>query len=312
MSLLRVIISLSSLLVYGAAFGQSAPMDSIPFKLHSDNRIYTYCKVNNSDTLIFLVDTGASDMVINSERISKVELNFDGQLDNIGTTGIGSVKASKSNLVTFGRQVIREVKFISIPYPNERWDGVLGLSVLNQFVVKIDYDKMLIYLFDKYKYYPQEKDINKIKMRYLHQVPVVDVEIKTIDGKERKLTMEIDTGSDRILDVSTSYVNNNKLLGVYTSAFAKSTVTSSDGKEGVIYNVYFPVVKLARLEFYKVPGGVAQIQHGIMNTNGFDGIIGNWFLKRFNLTFDFKNDYIYLEPNNHLHTAYYRFLTDTN
>jgi len=289
-------------------FAQNKPIDSIPFKLEKDNRIYTYIKVNKSDFLYFLIDTGASDMVINSEKLSKVNMTFDSNVQNTGTTGVNTVKSSTSNLLSWGNQNLTNVRFISIPFPNEKWDGVLGLSVLKRYNVKIDYNKMQIYLYEKNIF--KNEDLHKIKIHYVKKVPIIEIKIKTIDNKIHTLKMEIDTGSDRIIDISTPYVNNNNLLDIYKSSFATSTVTSSDGNSGTILNNYFPIVTIANFEFYKIPGGLAQIEFGIMNTDGIDGIIGNWFLKRFNLTFDFKNDYLYLEPNNNLHTTYYEFLTN--
>jgi hypothetical protein len=291
-------------------FSKNIPIDTIPFILEKDNRIYTYCKVNNSDSLYFLIDTGASDMVIRTNRLSKVKMNFDSELQNMGVTGTNTVKVSTNNIFSWGDQNIEESSFIAIPYPNEKWDGVLGLSILKRYVIKIDYDTKQIYLYNKDNYQAPNK--KGLKITYKHNVPFVDVEIETIDNKNSTLSLELDTGSDRIIDISTSYVNSNKLLDVYTTTFATTKVSgSSDGNNnGVIYNVYFPKVKIADYELYKIPGGVAQIQNGIMNMNGVDGMIGNWFLKRFNLTFDFKNNYLYLEPNNHLHTRYFNFLTN--
>ena len=287
---------------------QSIPIDSIPFKLEKDNRIYTYLKVNKSDSLYFLFDTGASDMVINSEILSKVNMDFNSTISNMGTTGQNQVKLSTHNTVFWGTQKLKNLQFISISYPNEKWDGVLGLSLLKRFVVKIDYNTMLIYLYDKNNY--QNLNNNKLKISYAHNVPIIEVEIKTIDNKTHNLHLEIDTGSDRIIDISTSYVNNHKLLDIYPKAFATSTVTSSDGNYGTILNNYFSVVTISEFELYKIPGGLAQIEFGIMNTDEIDGIIGNWFLKRFNLTFDFKNNYLHLAPNNNLHTPYYDFITN--
>ena len=298
-----IFFNLSSFLV----LAQNSPIDSIPFKLEKDNRIYTYLKVNKSDSLYFLVDTGASDMVINSEILPKINMNFNSTITNMGTTGENQVKLSTENTVIWGTQELNNLEFISIPYLNEKWDGVLGLSVLKRFVVKIDYSKMLIYLYDKNNY--QNVNTNKLKINYAHNVPIINVKLKTIDHKTHHLRLEVDTGSDRIIDISTRYVNTHKLLHIYPKAFATSTVTSSDGNSGTILNNYFPLVTISEFEFYKIPGGLAQIEFGIMNTDDIDGIIGNWFLKRFNLTFDFKNDYLYLEPNNNLHTPYYEFLT---
>lgn len=286
---------------------QNTPIASIPFQLEDDNRIYTYLKVNKSDSLYFLVDTGASDMVINSEILSKVDMNFNSTVSNMGTTGVNQVKLSTDNTVLWGTQALKNLDFISIPYPNEKWDGVLGLSLLTRFVVKIDYSTMLIYLYDRDKY--QNSSSSKVKISYAHNVPIIEVKIKTVDNKTRNLRLELDTGSDRVIDISTSYVKRHRLLDVHPKAFATSTVTSSDGNSGKILNHYFPVVTISDFELYKIPGGLAQIDFGIMNSDEIDGIIGNWFLKRFNLTLDFENDYLYLEPNNNLHTAYYKFLT---
>ncbi|OYQ45191.1 pepsin/retropepsin-like aspartic protease family protein [Flavobacterium aurantiibacter] len=308
MKIWKTIHVLAVLLFFGEAFSQSKPIDSIQFFLKSDNRIYTYVKVNDVDSLLFLIDTGASDMVINSEIITKkkLKLNFDSEETNSGTTGINIVKKSSGNKAKWGLQEIDNLSFISIPYPNELWDGVLGLSLLKRFCIEINYDKKLVYLFDKVSFKNQKQ--NTIKFKYKERVPFVDIRIKTIDGKTRNVCLEIDTGSDRILDLSTSYVNLNKLLDVYKQCFAVSNITSSDGNTGKIFNVYFPQINIADFHFYKIPGGVAQIQNGIMNINGIDGIIGNSFLKRFNITLDFKNELISFEPNDYLHTKYFDFL----
>ena len=298
-----IIFSFSSFLL----FAQNTPIDSIPFKLEKDNRIYSYLKVNNTDSLYFLIDTGASDMVISSRNKSKAKIEINSSTQNKGTTGVNKVGMSTNNVVQWGNQRIDNLNFLSIPYPNEKWDGVLGLSLMRKYTVKIDYDAMLIYLYDKKTY--QNKNPNGLKIKYKHQVPFVDVCIKTIDDKTHNLSLEIDTGSDRIIDISTSYVNKKKLLDVYKSSFANSTVTSSDGNSGTIFNVYFSKVKISNFELYKIPGGVAQIQFGLMNMIDIDGMIGNWFLKRFNLTLDFQNDYLYLEPNNYIYTPFYEFLT---
>jgi len=291
----------------GLLLAQNTLLCSIPFKLEPDNRIYTYLKINKTDSLYFLLDTGASDMVINAEVSSKVNMNFNSTVTNIGATGENEVRMSTGNTVLWGNQELKNLDFIAIPYPNERWDGVLGLSTLRQFVVKIDYSTMLIHLYDKNSYQPLKS--NRLKIRYAHNVPIVEVAVKTIDNKTHNLRLEIDTGSDRIIDISTRYVDRHKLLDIHPKAFATSTVRSSDGNSGTIKNHYFPKVTIADFDLYKVPGGLAQIEFGIMNTDGIDGIIGNWLLKRFNLTFDFKNDYLYLEPNNYLYTAFYDFLT---
>lgn len=288
--------------------GQNIPIDSIRFELKDDNRIYTYCKINESDSLLFLIDTGASDLVIDSEKLDKVSLNFEGTIENLGTTGTNAVLLSTNNELSWGSQVISNIPIISIPYPNEIWDGVLGLSVLTNYTIKIDYDSMKVYLFDKSTFKMSPDTNNKLFFQY--NVPFIEIEVVTPDWVNRKMKVEIDTGSDRILDISTKYARANNLKIEKNDVFAVSTVVSSDGNSGKISNVFFPKVKISEMEFYQIPGGISEIEYGIMNKEGVDGILGNWFLKRFNLTFDFQNNYLTLEPNNHLHSPYYKFLIE--
>ena len=289
-------------------FAQNIPIDSIPFKLEK-RKIYIPCKVNQSDTLYFMLDTGATDMVLNSKGLSKVKMVFDSTIENFGTTGKNILNLSTENTFSFGNQNLKKIKFITIP--NKEGDGIIGLSVLRQYIVKIDYDSRHLILYHKKNYQAPHK--NKVKFKFQYGVPFIQVTMQTIDGKTRNLKLELDTGSDRIIDISANYANKHKkLLNICKkNAFAISKVTSSDGKTGTIYNVYFPKVKISDFETYKIPGGIAdQIQGGMMNAEGVDGIIGNWYLKRFNLIFDFENNNLYLEPNNYMYTPFYEFLTN--
>ena len=246
-------------------------------------------------------------MVVNSEVLWKFDITLNSTASNTGATGENIVELSTGNTVVWGKHETKPLDFVAIPYPDALWDGVLGLSLLKQFVVELNYDDMHVYLYDKKRY--KSTASNKVILTYAHGVPVVKAMVKTADQKTRSLRLEIDTGSDRILDISTHIVNTHHLLKFYPKPFAKSTVMSSDGNSGDIINDFFPMVELGGFEFYKIPGGLAQVPNGILNKPDIDGMLGNWFLKRFNLTFDFENDYLYLRPNNYVHSAYYEFLT---
>jgi hypothetical protein len=72
---------------------QNKPVATLPFELKSDNRIYIKCRVNQSDTLTFLFDTGAGAMVINESILGKkLNLVLDSTANNVGTNGAGKVK----------------------------------------------------------------------------------------------------------------------------------------------------------------------------------------------------------------------------
>lgn len=292
-------------------FSQNIPMDSIPFTFGKNHKkIYIYCKVNQTDSLRLMVDTGASDLVIFSEKLSKVKMNFNATAENQGTVGKNTVKVSEGNTVFFGKQTIKNLSIISFSYPYEEWDGIVGLSVLKFFTVKIDYNSMQLYLFYPEEYKPPHK--NRLKLKWHSQIPYVKIKIQTIDKKIRNLKLTLDTGSDRAITLSKSFVNKHKkLFNIYKkNSFASSQIVSSDGTKRKIYDVFFPKVKISNFETYKIPGGISSVSggKGVLDDETIDGIMGNNYLKRFNITFDFENEYLYLEPNNYMYTPFYEFL----
>lgn len=55
----------------------------------------------------------------------------------------------------------------------------------------------------------------------------------------------------------------------------------------------------------KVAGAFSTLTSGMPNKGDIDGMIGNNFLKRFNMLIDFRNNKIYLQPNNFYYTPFY-------
>ena len=66
-------------------------------------------------------------------------------------------------------------------------------------------------------------------------VPFVQLPVK-LNGKLHNLLLEIDTGSDRIIDLDTPFVNKNRLLDTQ-KPFAISRIASSDGGSGDLHLV---------------------------------------------------------------------------
>lgn len=82
---------------------KKAPVGEIPFAIAGDSRIYVTAFVNGSDSLRFLVDTGASSIVLNTNSPKLKGLIHNGELaDNLGTSGENSVEYSNDNSVKVG------------------------------------------------------------------------------------------------------------------------------------------------------------------------------------------------------------------
>lgn len=55
----------------------------------------------------------------------------------------------------------------------------------------------------------------------------------------------------------------------------------------------------------KVAGAFSTLTSGMLSKKDIDGMMGNKFLKRFNMFIDFRNNKIYLQPNNYYYTPFY-------
>ena len=141
---------------------------------------------------------------------------------------------------------------------------------------------------------------------YKYDVPFITVPAK-INGSVYDLLLEVDTGSDRVLDLNTPFVNSHNLLDTQ-KPFAISRISSSDGGSGELKNVFFEEVRIGQYVLPKVAGAFSTLTEGMQSKSDIDGTLGNNFLKRFNMVIDFDGQTIWLQPNNYLYTPFYGFL----
>lgn len=107
--------------------------------------------------------------------------------------------------------------------------------------------------------------------------------------------------------MNTPFVNKNNLLDTQ-KPFASSRIASSDWGSGELKNVFFDEVVVGPYIMPKVAGAFSTLTSGMQSKEDIDGMIGNNFLKRFNMIIDFKNNMLYLQPNNFYYTPFYDFL----
>lgn len=280
----------------------------IPFTLADDNRIYVTASVNGSDSLRFLVDTGASSIVLNPNSPKLHGHIHQGETaSNLGTSRENTIQYSNDNTVAVGTILYNSAGCAHIPYPPEFWDGVLGLNALSAFNIEINYDDSKIYCYPKNEPLQPEKSLVKLAFTYIYNVPFIELPVR-LNGTLHNLTLEVDTGSDRVIDINTPFVNKHRLLETQ-APFAISRITSSDGGGGELHNVYFDEVIIGPYTMPRVAGAYSTLTVGMQSKDDIDGMIGNNMLKRFNMLIDFACNYIYLQPNNNYYTPFYPTLT---
>ena len=294
------------------ARAEVTPVDTIPFELGADNRLYVTVYINGQDDrpLRFLLDTGATDVVLNSNSPRTEGLaSFTGSVENNSANSVETIPSTEpSQVVRMGSRAISGLKLIAIPYPPDAWDGVLGLSYLRNFDVRIDYRRKSIFLYELGDGQKAASDkAVRLKMDYCLGVPVVPVGVR-VGGVDYLVSVEVDTGSDRVFDLNTPFVRRNGLLGTQ-KPFAISRIAGTVKDGGELQNVYFDSVTLGdALTLPRIPGAFSTVTAGVQASDAMDGVLGNNFLQRFNQLYDFKNNFLYLEVNDRLYTPFYDFL----
>ncbi|MFN3382629.1 MAG: retropepsin-like aspartic protease, partial [Runella zeae] len=134
---------------FGYFLSGNSKFTRIPFEMHA-NLIVVPVKVNDSDTLHFILDTGVSSVLItNPDAIKKQKLHFTRKVQLTGagegqaltasvaignTIQMSKMMATHQNMVVLDEDVLKLSEYVGVPI-----DGIFGYDVFNNFVVTIDF-----------------------------------------------------------------------------------------------------------------------------------------------------------------------------
>lgn len=105
--------------------------------------------IDGSYTMELMIDTGASMSVLKTsfveENMADAFFNADALIMN---TANGKVEGKRLMVETFtlGRHALKEVEIGVVPLPDFKFDGLLGMNVLNRFDFFIDQEQRLLIL----------------------------------------------------------------------------------------------------------------------------------------------------------------------
>jgi predicted aspartyl protease/Tfp pilus assembly protein PilF len=290
---------------------QSGPeVVTIPFEMYG-NRPFIKVKINNKQTLRFVIDTGASLSVISdkaAETLGIKPIARGGHARAVGGSGTFAITYGLLDSVLIGDAkidlvpvYIRTVHSPSEAREEERADGYIGLSVLSNFAVTIDYqDKKIILDRTELKVEnavapltPESEDKINIPLRSTSG-GLASAE-GLLAGHEKPFNFIIDTGAS-------------------TTVISKSAVKRFSLENLKLKNMIFQVVGAAGIEKDVEAIGLATLTVNnlrqrnaralILNldpvneTSGFEqhGILGGDFLRHFLVQMDMRQFKFHLTP----------------
>ena len=275
-----------------------------PFEFQA-NLVIVPVKINDSDTLHFILDTGVSSILLTDpsvakklgmKSIRKVKISGAGEGDEIeagividNTIRIGDMIGYRQNLVIFQDDNLKLSEFVGTPI-----HGIIGYEIFNRFVVTMDFSTNEIILEnpEHYKYKPSKGERFPITIE--SNKPYLSVMELMNDNHSIPLKVILDTGAGHAISLESSEIPlPNKVLKAQLGRGLNGNINGSLGR--------IPMLKVGKFEMKNLVASFPDSNsYRLRNTilTERQGSVGCEFLRRFKVTFNYRDQYIVLKPIN--------------
>jgi predicted aspartyl protease len=269
---------------------------SVPFE-YSHKEIVIKVRVNGSEPLDFLLDTAATQTVLDRRVAAETFLDKQGALQIMAAGGAMPAQTTTVPRMEIGDVVLGDVQALMLDMTpqmrqmGKRIAGIIGANVLSKFAVTIDFGRSQVVFNDSASYKPPAgasliSFTNK-------QGPLV----KAVLAPGVEVACLVDTGA--AFNNLPSAVAK-KFLGLATPHMTEGT--GLDGRPVKLATVNIPMVKLGAQTIRNVSFTYSVDQELQAQTRGFvqasnAGVLGNPFWQNFALTLDYKFQRLVLQPN---------------
>ncbi|MEO8415098.1 MAG: aspartyl protease family protein [Ginsengibacter sp.] len=272
-----------------------------PFKQLSGGVILVQARFDTiAQPLNFILDSGSGAISLDSSTTA--EFNIPHVPSGRSVTSIAGSRqvdyAQNKRLVFPGLTVdsldffINDYDILSSVY-GEKIDGIIGYSFFSKYIVKINFDSLLIKVYSPGSIrYPSGGFL-------LHPLftalPIQPLTIK--DARTIRANFYIDTGAGLCFLMSKQFEEDSAVLKKRRRPVSIQ-VQGLGGKKLMSLTI-IKEVQIGPYRFKKVPANILDDTYNATSYPFLGGLIGNDLLRRFNLTFNYPKREIHLLPNTH-------------
>ena len=303
---MKIIILLLSLLFFANCNNEKLS------NFNYTSSIFIDVKINDSVTGKFILDTGASLTLLDSQFVKKNNIS----LFRIGNIDLGGTGNSPAKSVPIYQNI--KTMFLNNNFSSEFLttydlkkiipieDGIAGINFFKNKIVKIDYKNEILTFLENNK--EIDNSYTKIPLTLIKTKPYMLLHIKINDSISISGQFLIDTGSEFAVTLNSYYSEKLKLYEKIDKKIIKKVTNG-----GIGGNTYKFLIKADKIKFYgfKIQdiliSCVKQEFEHIEKTKQILGRVGNLFLENFDVIFDINNKFMYLKPNeNYKEFNYFR------
>ncbi|MDR9419425.1 aspartyl protease family protein [Gracilimonas sp.] len=285
---------------------------TVPFEL-INNLIVIEIRINGSEPLKFILDSGAGRNIITTLYDETIELKnlMTVRLAGLGTGNSLEAFHSYDNEMKIGDRIIGEEIEILIlkedllhlsSYMGTEIHGIFGYTFFESFAVEINYSRELLRIYDtkefenKFKKLPKNWRWHKLPISVEDKKPHLNIHYKHSQSSDYKsLKFLVDSGASNSFSLYEMTDENIKV--------PSKTVNSiiGTGLSGLLIGEIGKVQKMKMGEFESnepiVSFPDSQSVRRALQINDRKGSVGGDILRRFKVIFHYENEMLYLRKN---------------
>jgi predicted aspartyl protease len=252
-----------------------------------------------------LFDTGANEPMLSAAFAKKMRIrggtsfSAAGLGENVSTGSITEGITFSLPGVTF-----RNARWAILP--NTAFDaaygrpvvGILGMDLLKNFVIRIDYVRQTIELIQPDAFHPPVGDFESLPLSMSEHGPMIEATVKTTEGSAAGQFL-LDTGNNGALELSRLFQDTHPELEF--KPFAQSGASGVGGVM-LLSEAICPALQLGRFVVRNPLVDLDQAAQGVETS--IDGGIGNDVWRRFTVILDLPQAKLYLQKNAHFADAF--------
>ncbi len=271
---------------------------TLPFS--TDNNEVIVPVTVNGHTLRFLLDSGSGTAFVTEGGAKAAGLVVQGDLPALGYGGAAATGLAADTTLEIGDavrlshvtlHVIKDPAITRLLSERGQVDGAVGYEVFARMTVSVDYARKTLTLTDPSVAPPPQTAGAAVPLKLENRVPTV---LASVDGKAPGRFL-VDTGDSGGAHLYTQYAAANGLLP--KAGDPAATTRQGIGVGGQMTETLSPNHSL-QVGAVRVPGVTLSTigGPGISQVSSQAGGIGNGFLSRFTVTFDYARGRLFLRP----------------
>ena len=253
---------------------------------------------NHKDSLQFILDTGSGGISLDSATVDELQIPRTPTDRTIrGIAGVRKVDFANGHTLHFPGLKVENLNFHINDYDiltgvyGLKIDGIIGFSFLRRYIVKINYEKKEIEVW-------QPGDIKYPKGGYLMRPAIAGLPMQYAEVADHTRVngrFYLDTGAGLCLLLSNDFTEDSSIFKTGRKRYP--TVAEGLGGKTSMDLAVLKQFKLGKYVFRKVPIYLFEDEYNVTSYPHLGGLIGNDILRRFNVIINYPRSEFHLLPN---------------